>query len=53
MSQKKYKRLEQHPRTKEWEETGVAILTDESATILNKNTKFTKIKFELAKKTKK
>ena len=49
MSQKRYSKLEIHPRTKEWEVSGIAILTEEEAETLNECTKHTGVKFEVEK----
>jgi len=48
MSQSKYNRLEKHPRTKKWEQTGIALLTESDASVLNDSKKHTGIKYELA-----
>ena len=52
MSQSKYNRLEKHPRTKQWEQTGTALLLPSEAETLNDSTRHTGVKFELVKKTK-
>lgn len=49
MSQSKYNRLEKHPRTKKWEETGTALLLPSEAETLNDSTAHTGVKFELVK----
>ena len=52
MSQSRYNRLEKHPRTKQWEKIGVALLTVSDAETLNDSSKFTGIKYELVEKPK-
>ena len=50
MSQIKHNRMEIHPRTKKWEQTGIALISKEDAEMLNSSTQFTKIKYEAVKR---
>lgn len=50
MSQSKYNKMQLNPFKKEWEKTGIAILSEGDAKILNESMKQTGIKYEPAKK---
>lgn len=52
MSQSKYNRMEIHPRTKKWEQTGIALLSKSDADTLNESTPHTGVKFEMQPKAK-
>ena len=48
----KYNKKQINPFTKEWEKTGVAILTEQDAETLNDSSKHTGVKYEAVKETK-